>query len=628
MGVPGINGGKGRWRMKKKTRQTLFALLCCVLFVLAVFLVFSSQQKRLAGEFEALVLDNLDSYTQSQRRQAKGMVSNMASLLKSVRVMIDTSGLPPDRPWLDSYLEELSSYNPHFDVDYVDRETLWRGTQRADAEKWDQEIYQRLLEGKSAISNVRFSERLNGYFFAVAEPIMEDGEMVGALRSRMDAALLTHSTTEPTMFQKISSLIVTGDGVIQYTNNQKKYDTDGNLLTTLDAGPLEEESTAEFRRAFEAGGAFNCRLRGKGNLYFAAVSEVGFNDWRIVNFVRSPDVLLRTETILNSVILSGIILICLTALAGCVLGGMMLRQKRRLDMEQRRYMALAQFSDTILFEYDIERDIAEFTSNACRSLSLEALTIRNVTAVNRQAPLLHPDDRETMLRAFRSPDRREDELFYGEARLKSENGEYRWFGCQYKLILNTAGLPAKIIGKLVDIDDQRSREQGLLERAQKDELTKTYNKSGERIINDLLRQEPKGLFFMIDLDDFKRINDTRGHTAGDAYLTKVGEALREIVRADDIVARVGGDEFVVFIPGLADEGLAEDKAGMILKKISSIDIGGIGPGGAAEGTLSASIGVAISPRDGAAYFELYEAADQAMYSVKRQAKGDYAVYRD
>lgn len=205
--------------MKKNTRQTLIALLCCALFVLSVFLVFFSQQKRLAGEFEALVLENLDSYTQSQRRQAKGMVSNMANLLKSVRVMIDSSGLPPDRPWLDRYLEELSGYNPHFYVDYADRETLWRGTQRADAEKWDQEINQRLLKGESAISNVRFSERLNGYFFAVAEPIMEDGEMVGALRSRMDAALLTHSTTEPTMFQKISSLIVTGDGDIQYTNN-------------------------------------------------------------------------------------------------------------------------------------------------------------------------------------------------------------------------------------------------------------------------------------------------------------------------------------------------------------------------------------------------------------------------
>ena len=113
------------------------------------------------------------------------------------------------------------------------------------------------------------------------------------------------------------------------------------------------------------------------------------------------------------------------------------------------------------------------------------------------------------------------------------------------------------------------------------------------------------------------VNDTYGHHAGDEMLRVVGSRLRKAVRDDDIVARWGGDEFVVMMPGIGDDEMGTKRAQQLAEQVA----GRTRLEGVADALrVRVSVGVAIWPRDGAELHDLVEAADQAMYQAKRDGE--------
>ena len=116
---------------------------------------------------------------------------------------------------------------------------------------------------------------------------------------------------------------------------------------------------------------------------------------------------------------------------------------------------------------------------------------------------------------------------------------------------------------------------------------------------------------MIDLDQFKVVNDTVGHEAGDRALVAAAERLRQAVRETDVVGRWGGDEFVVLMPGIADARAVPERAATIANAIAAAPpIGGF--------ELTASVGAALFPAHGTDLETLLRAADRAMYAAKVQ----------
>jgi len=127
---------------------------------------------------------------------------------------------------------------------------------------------------------------------------------------------------------------------------------------------------------------------------------------------------------------------------------------------------------------------------------------------------------------------------------------------------------------------------------------------------------------LIDLDRFKQVNDTFGHLVGDAALLKVGDRLKRELRQTEAVGRFGGEEFVVFLPGL-EVTAALRVAERIRARIEAIDMTEPGPGLLGSGpvpTLSASIGLACFPQHGTELAELLHAADAALYEAKRSGR--------
>ena len=160
-----------------------------------------------------------------------------------------------------------------------------------------------------------------------------------------------------------------------------------------------------------------------------------------------------------------------------------------------------------------------------------------------------------------------------------------------------------------------------------DKLTKLYNKTTTENIcklklkeYDLLEQpRPIMAFFMIDLDHFKRVNDTLGHQFGDKILVEFSKKIRRIFRPNDCVGRFGGDEFIVIVENLPSTDIVVHKAEAIKYIAAELTIDGIDAG------VTSSIGIAIVPPEGTDYDTLFKTADEALYRVKRMGRNDYCI---
>src|SRR3546814_4817915 len=150
-----------------------------------------------------------------------------------------------------------------------------------------------------------------------------------------------------------------------------------------------------------------------------------------------------------------------------------------------------------------------------------------------------------------------------------------------------------------------------------DLLTGLHNRRGFVDSRETLAAEEaskaKGVLFYIDLDNFKRVNDTHGHQTGDEALLDVAALMKEQTRGGDLAARLGGDEFALFLCGIGREA-AERKGELLLKAAERLR----GFSGDADHPLGISLGVATyDPRTGESLESLFRRADEAMYSAKR-----------
>lgn len=200
------------------------------------------------------------------------------------------------------------------------------------------------------------------------------------------------------------------------------------------------------------------------------------------------------------------------------------------------------------------------------------------------------------------------------------DGSTRWVYNRVRLLtdVDSGHLCAMLSAR--DIDDEKREEHNLVVSARMDKMTMLLNRETtmERIQQVLANEsEHRHVLFMIDVDNFKNLNDTLGHQKGDEFLVALATELRKSFRECDIVGRVGGDEFFALMRNVSGVPETVNKAEELLTAIQKVcsDYPSI--------SLSGSIGIGLYPENGKSLGELYAQADSALYQAKRKGKNQF-----
>ena len=240
---------------------------------------------------------------------------------------------------------------------------------------------------------------------------------------------------------------------------------------------------------------------------------------------------------------------------------------------------------------------------------------------------VHPNDKDRLKQTLSMHLQGETQHFECEYRILQEDGSTHWFLARGLAIYNEINQPERIAGSQTDITEYYRIRDQLTHDALHDSMTGLPNRvllmdRIEQAIKNLKRNEHQMCAVLfLDLNRFKAINDSLGHTAGDQLLIEVSRRLRNCLRDEDTVARLGGDEFVVLINNIQNSETAIVTAKKITQTLNEpFQIG------ENEIFTSASIGIAIGGSDYQSGDELLRDADTAMYAAKHSSQRSYEIF--
>ena len=300
-------------------------------------------------------------------------------------------------------------------------------------------------------------------------------------------------------------------------------------------------------------------------------------------------------------------------------------KKHQIELQRikEKYEIVEELSENILFTYDVATDVFEASSKILRSMGTRT-RIENAIESMTYGDILDHRDVPAFIGALSNALSGQRKNSF-DARVINSRGDGIWHKIKFFVLYDENGDAVQFVGTLTDVDKEKKEKKRLIVQAETDQLTGFLNKLSTALkVNELLREHADGALFLFDIDDFKKLNDTYGHYVGDIFLKEFTSKLSMSFRSTDVFGRVGGEEFILYLGGVGDnKHYIEEKAVQIENICHSIKLDA-----APEREFSCSIGIAMAPDNGKNYTSLYEKADEAMYSVKRSGKDNFAFYNE
>ena len=299
------------------------------------------------------------------------------------------------------------------------------------------------------------------------------------------------------------------------------------------------------------------------------------------------------------------------------------READRLKQQIAQYEIILAQTENVLFQWDVVTDRIRFSNTWEQIFGFEPIS-SHVRESLLEGSYFHPDDLPLIFDRIGS-------ILNGsgyetvDVRLATASSRYLWCRFRATAIRDEAGDLSSVVGIIINIDAEKQAERALQDQAERDSLTKLLNKNaGRRYAEEYFAQFASNLscaLLIIDLDDFKQVNDRYGHLFGDSVLSQAAREIKKLFRSQDIVARIGGDEFMVLMRGISDRYLVESRCRQMISVFRNTF-----QNKRYRLSLSCSIGVALGPDHGSSYFDLYEHADRALYQAKSMGKHAYVFY--
>ena len=295
------------------------------------------------------------------------------------------------------------------------------------------------------------------------------------------------------------------------------------------------------------------------------------------------------------------------------------RERRSASWLNERYRILSELTHAISFDYDFESDtVLLYIDRSGTGMEAQVIPRYYETLVDERLGVVHPDSIETVRTMF---ERAREGADSGAIEYQADyyGKGYAWYRTNLFVVSDDYG-SWHLVGLIEDIQNEFD----LRKRAELDETTGLTNHATAKDLVNLALADPllrgRSVCAVLDLDDFKAVNDTCGHIEGDALLHEVGTVLRSSFRETDVIGRVGGDEFVLLLKNI-DLDVALCKIEGVVRRISEYRLPGLGS------APSLSVGVHVVGEDDLTYRDAFVKADDALYRAKRTGKNKVVVYQ-
>ncbi len=358
---------------------------------------------------------------------------------------------------------------------------------------------------------------------------------------------------------------------------------------------------------------------------------LGINNWYIISVVPYSYILKQQFTI--SILVYAILgIIIFTVIMFICVVYTLFRMASSIEKDNERLTIANSQNQTLIFEQDIQKQEIVFSGDTHFILNTERKNFPMDFIRNEYFKRIHPDD-ASIMKDFRAAMEKGKGTYSGEFRYKTFKNEYIWLKISGTLIKEDEEKRRKAIGTITNVNSQVLHEQELKSIAEVDKLTGLLNKTAmEQRIKQFLKTNLLGrrcALFIVDLDNFKKVNDTLGHLIGDMAITDTAKKLSLIFSEKDLISRFGGDEFCILLR--FRNNLDEETITRIIKEKAQNMCTFLREDYFDEKTtvsVSASIGIAIFPEHGHSYEEIFKNADKALYNVKNSGKNGFRFYNE
>ena len=307
-------------------------------------------------------------------------------------------------------------------------------------------------------------------------------------------------------------------------------------------------------------------------------------------------------------------------------------EQYELELSYLRQLQSMQNSETYIGSIEVDLDTGLIETLTGRTLPPEVIAVGKTMA--------SVADYMLSLRMIQEVNRIEAKQFFSTAYLNDQyklgtrrlertwqlifhSGNPGWILFEVDLVLDPYSQHSKAFFHLTDVTKEKNEQMEILQRSEQDGMTGLLNRATtEKRVRDILSHSTdRGILILLDLDDLKNINDLFGHSEGDRAIRSVADTLKNHFREGDIIGRIGGDEFLIYLPGAAtNQDAISASVSNLLRKLTRMPVGENN-----ERRLHCSLGAAAQ-LSGDSFDSLFKRADVALYSVKRSGKNNYAFY--
>ncbi len=621
---------------KRSKHTVVVGIVCVTLVTLIIILALSIFSRTVTHAVENNVTVQLKEVSLQQEKIMNDFINSKLDILKATANMLSYENDLNSRETIE-YLNNASSLSDFTAINFCQADgTFYSILTNESSSASDTDYFKAAMSGQAYVSDIIVSQFNEEKVIILSVPVYQNNTIVGILCG------ISNTDSFGDLFE-ISSF--NGLGYVGIIDNNFNLIATASASKDIFISALEHlpdtayynnntysqiiegfQSEKEFYSVFDINDV-------KSYTYFVPLE---FNDWYLCSVTPASAIDTYTKPILNaysklSVLVGIVINVCMLAIIVTfrkyqkLLISKVDESKQKLSQEEVYNKSLLKNSITTS-KYDIDDDkFIEMPTSWIKLFGLNPDGGYDEVIGGLAEASVHPDDRGRFLAVSKEYLKEcyekgipNIELRY--RRILDKNGAMKWM--KNIMYISKDPVTGHIISMAVveDIDEENRKLEALKNSAESDSLTGLYNRKSlvdniENYFKYDFGQGSTAVLMMVDVDDFKHINDTMGHRYGDKVLRQISAAIRKEFRSSDVFGRLGGDEFVIFCKDVVSAEYARKKAQSFCDYIKQQETEND------EIKISCSVGFCVAPDDGMTFEELYENADIAMYNAKKLGKG-------